>query len=59
MSRFDDYIKEEKIIDIYKANKLAFILFAVAGLLFGIPFYIFQSPEFKFSWQDIIILSLH
>lgn len=58
MSRFDDYIKEEKIIDIYKASKLAFILFVVAGLLFGIPFYILRSPEFTFLWQDILIFVL-
>lgn len=58
MSGFDDYIKEEKIIDIYKASKLAFILFVVVGLLFGIPFYILRSPEFKSSWQDILIFVL-
>lgn len=58
MSRFDDYIKEKKIIDIYKASKLALILFVVIGLLFGTLFYIIWMPELKSSWQDILVFML-
>ncbi|MDD4777728.1 MAG: DUF3267 domain-containing protein [Fermentimonas sp.] len=58
MTNFDDYIKEKKTIDIYKASKLAVILFVVPMLVFGIPFYLIWQPEFAFSWKSILIFSI-
>ena len=46
---------EKKIIDIYKASKLALLLFVVFALLFGLPFYLIWKPVLAFSWQSIII----
>ena len=46
---------EKKIIDIYKASKLALLLFVVFALLFGLPFYLIWKPVFVFSWQSILI----
>ena len=46
---------EKKTIDIYKANKLALLLFVVFALLFGLPFYLLWRPVIGFSIQSIII----
>lgn len=48
-------IMENKIIDIYKASKLALLLFVVCALLFGLPFYLIWKAVLAFSWQIIII----
>ena len=46
---------EKKIIDIYKASKLALLLFVGFALLFGLPFYLIWKPVLAFSWQSILI----
>ena len=46
---------EKKIIDIYKASKLALLLFVVFALFFGLPFYLIWKPVLAFSWQSILI----
>ena len=46
---------EKKIIDIYKASKLALLLFVVFALLFGLAFYLIWKPVLAFSWQSILI----
>lgn len=58
MNQFENYIKEKKIIDIYKASKLALALFVVFLLLIGLPFYLIWKPVISFSWQDTFLFSL-
>lgn len=58
MTNFEDYIKEKKTIDIFKASKLAVILFIVSLILFGLLFYILWRPVIGFSWQSILIFTM-
>ncbi|MDD3190033.1 MAG: DUF3267 domain-containing protein [Fermentimonas sp.] len=58
MTYLDHYIKEKKTIDIYKASKLAVILFIVSLILFGLPFYFIWQPETVFSWYSILIFTM-
>lgn len=58
MTNLDQYIKEKKTIDIYKASKLAVVLFFVALIIFGTPFYFIWQPAILFSSQGVLLFSL-
>lgn len=58
MTNLDHYTKEKKTIDIYKASKLAVILFIVSLILFGLPFYFLWHPDILFSWYRILIFTM-
>ncbi len=58
MTDFENYIKEKRTIDIFKASKLALIMFIVPLLVFGMLFYLIWRPKFGFSYHSILIFIL-